>query len=49
LIGPSARKLFVVVDREIVLLHGFIRKQQKTPKDELELAKKRKTQYQQTF
>jgi phage-related protein len=37
-----ARTLFVVVDQEIVLLHGFIKKQQKTPKDELKLAKKRK-------
>jgi len=40
-----ARTLFVVVNQEIVLLHGFIKKQQKTPQDELELAKKRKNQY----
>ena len=40
-----ARTLFAVVDQEIVLLHGFIKKQQKTPQDELELAKKRKKQY----
>ncbi len=40
-----ARTLFVVVDQEIVLLHGFIKKQQKTPPDELALAKKRKHQY----
>ena len=40
-----ARTLFVVVDQEIVLLHGFIKKQRKTPQDELELAKKRKKQY----
>jgi phage-related protein len=39
------RTLFAVVDQEIVLLHGFIKKQQKTPQDELELAKKRKKQY----
>jgi phage-related protein len=37
-----ARTLFAMVDQEIVLLHGFIKKQQKTPPDELELAKKRK-------
>jgi phage-related protein len=37
-----ARTLFAVVDGEIVLLHGFIKKQQKTPADELDLAKKRK-------
>ena len=40
-----ARTLFAVVDEEIVLLHGFIKKQQKTPQDELDLAKKRKKQY----
>ena len=40
-----ARTLFAMVDQEIVLLHGFIKKQQKTPPDELELAKKRKRQY----
>ena len=40
-----ARTLFIVVDEEIVLLHGFIKKQQKTPTEELELARKRKQQY----
>lgn len=40
-----ARTMFALVDQEIVLLHGFIKKQQKTPQDELELAKKRKKQY----
>ena len=40
-----ARTLFAVVDQEIVLLHGFIKKQQKTPPDELALARKRKKQY----
>ena len=40
-----ARTLFAMVDQEIVLLHVFIKKQQKTPHDELELAKKRKKQY----
>jgi phage-related protein len=40
-----ARTLFAMVDQEIVLLHGFIKKQHKTPQDELELAKKRKKQY----
>jgi phage-related protein len=34
-----------MVEQEIVLLHGLIKKQQKTPQDELELAKKRKRQY----
>ena len=40
-----ARTLFALIDQEIVLLNGFIKKQQKTPPDELELAKKRKKQY----
>jgi len=40
-----ARMLFIVVVEEIVLLHGFIKKQQRTPADELELARKRKQQY----
>ena len=40
-----ARTLFAMVEQEIVLLHGFIKKQQKTPPDKLELAKKRKKQY----
>jgi phage-related protein len=34
-----------MVGQEMVLLHGFIKKQQKTPQDELELAKRRKKQY----
>src|SRR5436190_24211393 len=45
LLNRVARVLFVVVDEEIVLLHGFIKNQQKTPQDELALAKKRKKQY----
>ena len=40
-----ARTLFAMVNQEIVLLHGFIKKTQKAPADELELAKKRKKQY----
>jgi phage-related protein len=40
-----ARTLFAMVNQEIVLLHGFIKKQQKSPQDELELARKRKRQY----
>lgn len=37
-----ARILFTVVDDDIVLLHGFIKKSQKTPTSDLALAKKRK-------
>ena len=40
-----ARTLFAMVEQEIVLLHGFIKKQQKTPQAEHELARKRKKQY----
>jgi phage-related protein len=44
-----ARTLFAVIDEEIVLLHAFIKKQQKTPHEELKLAKKRKRQYLQDY
>lgn len=36
-----ARVLFVVDDATMILLHGFIKKDQKTPKQELNLAKDR--------
>ena len=36
-----ARTLFAVADGEMILLHGFIKKTQKTPKADLDLAKKR--------
>lgn len=35
-----------VVNREIVMLHSFIKKTQKTPQRELEIAKKRKVEVQ---
>lgn len=44
-----ARTLFAIVDQEIVLLHGFIKKTQKTPKDDLDLAIRRKKQYLQSY
>lgn len=37
-----ARVMFTIVGAEMVLLHGFIKKSDKTPKDDLELAQKRK-------
>jgi phage-related protein len=40
-----ARMLFAVVDEEIVLLHGFVKKQRRTPPQELALARKRKREY----
>lgn len=36
-----ARVLFCVEDGQMILLHGFIKKTQKTPKSDLDLAKKR--------
>jgi len=37
-----ARVLFTVADNEMVLLHGFIKKTQKTPQKDLRLARKRR-------
>ncbi|MES3008986.1 MAG: type II toxin-antitoxin system RelE/ParE family toxin [Pseudomonadota bacterium] len=39
--GRTARVLFAVVDNTMVLLHSFVKKTQKTPKTDLELAKRR--------
>jgi phage-related protein len=39
-----ARLIFCVEGRVMVLLHGFIKKTRKTPKHELDLAMKRKSQ-----
>ena len=39
--GRTARVLFCIHDGSIVALHGFIKKTQKTPQADLELAKKR--------
>jgi phage-related protein len=40
-----ARIIFKMINGEMVLLHGFIKKTQKTPSDDLQLAKKRATKY----
>jgi len=40
-----ARTLFALIDEEIVVLHGFRKKTQQAPKQDLALAKKRKKQY----
>ena len=40
-----ARAFFSVVRQEVVLLHGFVKKTQKTQENELKLAEKRKRQY----
>ncbi|WP_349573134.1 type II toxin-antitoxin system RelE/ParE family toxin [Azotobacter salinestris] len=38
-----ARVIFTLVDTEMVLLHGFIKKSQKTPPVDLKTAKQRKS------
>ena len=40
-----ARVLFCVVRDRIVVLHGFIKKTQKTPDEEMSLARKRKREF----
>ena len=40
-----ARVLFCVVKERILVLHGFIKKTQKTPDEELALARKRKKEF----
>ena len=40
--GRIARVIFCVENEQMVLLHGFIKKTQKTPQHEIELALKRK-------
>jgi phage-related protein len=45
--GEIARVLFLVDDDAMVLLHGFIKKTQKTPPEALGLALKRKHDYEQ--
>ena len=39
--GKIARVIFSVVDERMVLLHGFIKKTQKTPAQDIQLALKR--------
>lgn len=40
----SARVFFTVVGDDMVLLHGFIKKSQKTPKSDLEVAIRRRNE-----
>jgi phage-related protein len=40
-----ARVIFFMNNHEIILVNGFIKKTQKTPKQELDLAKKRMREY----
>ena len=39
--GRIARVVFAVLDEHMLLLHGFVKKSQKTPKPDLDLAEKR--------
>jgi phage-related protein len=43
--GRIARVIFYTKDGEMILLHGFVKKAQKTPRPELELAVKRKQEH----
>ncbi len=49
LLNRIARTLFAISRNEIVVLHGFIKKTQKTPVQELELARRRKRIYEQSY
>lgn len=40
-----ARVLFAIIGQEMILLHGFIKKTQKTPIDEIQLAESRFKEY----
>ena len=40
--GRIARVIFAVLEERMVLLHSFVKKTQKTPKPDLDLAEKRK-------
>lgn len=43
--GRIARVIFYIHQGEMILLHGFIKKSQKIPKKEIELALKRKKEH----
>lgn len=43
--GKIARVIFYISKGEMILLHGFIKKSQKTPKQEIDLAVKRQREH----
>lgn len=45
--GRIARVIFFMADHTMILVHGFIKKTQATPPGELDLARKRKKQFEQ--
>ena len=40
-----ARVIFCIVQKRMVLLHGFLKKTQKTPDEDLALARRRKKEF----
>ena len=40
--GRSGRVIFCIIEGEMVLLHGFVKKTRKTPAQDIDLARKRK-------
>jgi phage-related protein len=44
LVDRIARVLFTVMDNKMVLLHGFIKKSEKTPQDDLRVTHQRMAQ-----
>lgn len=45
--GKVARVFFCIYENQMILLHGFIKKTQKTPKQDLNLALERKEKLEQ--
>jgi len=45
-VGKIARVIFYINNGEMILLHGFVKKSQKTPKKEIDLAVKRLHEHQ---
>ncbi len=43
--GRIARVLFFFADGELIALHGFIKKTQKTPSQDIETANRRRKEY----
>ena len=43
--GRTARIIFFIENKTMILVHGFIKKTQKTPASEIDLAKKRQRQF----
>jgi phage-related protein len=43
--GKTSRVFFTVSGNQMILLHGFIKKSQKTPQKEIELARNRKNEW----